>query len=139
MSTHVELPHYSDRLPQKRLWFGTAAAAAAWAIQGFVCFLISTQACANGEGVLGPLSPAGVRVLLGCITTGLLAVAIWGGVTSFHNWRAISERRRLTQSEGYGREEFMSLIGVFVTFTLGVGIVWAGIPMILLGVCVNSR
>ena len=130
---------HSNRLPQRRLWFGTVAAAVAWALDGFICFLISAQACANGTGYLGPLSPTSVRVLLGLITLIFLAIALTGGVISFRNWRTISERSSLTHAEGVNREAFMALVGVFLSTAFVVGIIWAGIPPILINVCVKAR
>ena len=130
---------YTNRLPQRRLWFGTAAAAAAWALDGFVCFLISTQACKTGAGHLGPLGGPEVRILLGVITLIFLAIAVAGGFTSYSNWRSISEQRSLTHAEAVNREAFMSLIGVFLSVAFVIGIIWAGIPLIVTNVCINAR
>lgn len=129
----------SNRIPQARLWFGACAGAAAWAIDGFTCFLISTQACKDGNGNWGPLSGGEVRVLLGVITLALLAVAVTGGLISFGNWRRLSERQKLSQAQAQGREAFMALVGVFVSVAFVVGIIWAGLPLILIDVCINVR
>lgn len=140
MSTQAQSPpNATGRIPQGRLWFGMCAGAVAWAIQGFTCFLISTQACKNGLGNLGSIPPGGVRILLGVISLILLAAAVAGGMTSFRNWREVSEHRHLTEAEGRGREAFMSLLGVFVSVAFVVGIIWAGLPAILIDVCINAR
>jgi hypothetical protein len=138
MNVQTPLGH-SNRIPQRRLWFGACAGAAAWATDGFTCFLISTQACADGNGNWGSLSAAEVRLLLGVITLVLLAVAVIGGLMSLRNWRSLSEQRNLAEAEGQGREAFMALVGVFVSAAFVVGIIWAGIPLILIDVCINAR
>ena len=114
-------------------------AAIAWAVQGFTCFLISTQECSDGTGSWGPLSGAGVRILLGCVTAGFLAVAAAAGWISYRNWRTLSERRRLMQAEGIGREDFMALAGVFVGAACVIGLIWAGIPAAFLPACSSFR
>lgn len=132
-------PASTNHIPPGRLWFGTCAGAAAWAVHGFSSFLISTQACKDGTGSWGPLSSTGVRLLLGGVTVVLLAVAAAGLLTSYRNWRLLSQRRELMRAEGLGREDFMSLIGVFVGVVFLLAIVWAGIPPILVDVCINAR
>ncbi len=139
MSTHNPPLRYANRLPQKRLWFGTAAGAAAWALQGFTCFLISTQACKYGAGRLGPLGGPGVRILIGAVTLVFLAITVIGGMTSYRNWKAISEQRSLTHAEALNREAFMSLIGVFLSVTFVIAIIWAGLTPIFENVCINAR
>lgn len=138
--TMSDLPlRHNNRLSQRRLWFGTAAAAGAFAIDGFVCFLISTQACRFGDGRLGPLSPPAVRVLLGVITLICLAVAASGGLVSIRNYRAVSEPHSIFHAEALNREAFMSLVGILLSAAFVIGIIWAGIPVILIQVCVNAR
>jgi len=57
--------------------------------------------------------------MLGIITFGLLAVAIAAGLTSFRNWRSLSEKQSFVDAEGRGREEFMAIAGVFISASLG--------------------
>lgn len=132
----------SDRvqhIPPRRLWFGATGGAIAWALQGFVCFLITTQACADGSADWGPMSGMGVRVLLGCITLGFLLVAAASAWVSYRNWRMLAEQRHLMNAEGVGREQFMALIGVFVGTACVVGLIWAGIPSFFIDVCNSFR
>jgi hypothetical protein len=141
MSTQAQAstvpPH---RISQLRLWFGACAAAPALAIQGFACFLIAIQACKDGHvGDWGSLSAAGVRGVLGAVTAFLLAVAIAGGVVSFRNWQIVSEQQRVLEAEGRLREAFMALIGVFVSVSCAIGIIWTGIPSAFLNTCVTAR
>lgn len=130
---------HPTHIPQGRLWFGACGGAAAWALHGFTCFLISAQACKDGTGYLGPLSPPAVRTLLAVITLAYLTVAITAGWVSWSNWRRLTEHRELIHDEAPAREEFMALVGVFVNSVFVIGIIWAGLPLIWLNVCVSAR
>lgn len=130
---------HTHHIPPGRLWFGTTGAAIAWAVQGFTCFLISTQECADGTGSWGPLSGTGVRVLLICLTAGFLAVAAAATVVSYRNWRELSEHHHLMQAEGIGREQFMAIGGVFIGAASVIGLIWAGIAPIFLPACSSFR
>jgi hypothetical protein len=129
----------SQHIPAGRLWFGAAGAGIAWALQGFTCFLIATQACADRTGNWGPLPGIGVRILLVCVTIAYFSVAAAAGIVSYRNWRTLSERQRLTQAEGIPRENFMALTGAFVGAASVVGLIWAGVPFFLIPVCSSYR
>lgn len=126
-------------IPPGRLWFGVTGAAVAWAVQGFTCFQIAIQACANGTGSWGPLSGLGVRLLIGFLTVGFLIVAAAAGLVSYRNWRTISETRDVMQAEGHDWQAYLGLAGVFVSVTCVVGLIWAGIPPIFFEVCNTIR
>jgi hypothetical protein len=134
-ANHIE----SQRVPRGRLWFGFAAAALAWTLQGFLSVVISASACQNGSYQWNWISESGVRVLLAVITIALLAVAVAAWVVSFRNWRGLSTRRELIHAEGRRREEFMALGGVFVSTAFVIGIIWGGIPLILINICRSAR
>jgi hypothetical protein len=134
-TNHIESHHVS----RGRLWFGFAAAALAWATHGFLSVVISASACQNGAYKWTWISESGVRVLLAVITIALLAVAVAAWVVSFRNWRGLSTRRDLIHAEGKRREEFMALGGVFVSTAFVIGIIWGGIPLILINVCRSAR
>lgn len=139
MPAQTAPPDTIQSIPPGRLWFGATGAAIAWALQGFVCFLIATQACANGRGSWGPLSAGGVRILIGCISAGFLGIAIASAVVSLSNWRTLSQQDQILQAEGRARENFMALTGVFVGLCSAVGLVWAGIPPIFFEACNTWR
>jgi hypothetical protein len=126
-------------IPPRRLWFGATGAAVAWALQGFTCFQIAVQACANGTGSWGPLSGLGVRLLLGVVTLAFLIVAGAAGVISYRSWRTVTESRELMQAEGHDWQAYVALAGVFASVTCSVGLIWAGIPPIFFEVCNTIR
>ena len=125
-------------IPPGRLWFGAVAAAIAWALQGFTCFILATQACKTGTGYLGALGPTAVRVLIGCVSAAYLAIAVAACVVSYQNWRTL-EHTRLMQAEAEGREAYMALTGVFVGITATVGLIWSGIPPLFFTSCNTFR
>jgi hypothetical protein len=122
-----------------RLWFGFAGSAASWIALGIIDLFITWQACLGEEQYGGAHFAPGVKILFFVVTLFLFVTAIAAGTVSFRNWRELSHGGRLANAEGRGREEYMALIGVFVSFTLGVGIIWLGIPVAIVDLCVRAR
>ncbi|HLZ42166.1 MAG TPA: hypothetical protein VKQ11_14450 [Candidatus Sulfotelmatobacter sp.] len=137
MNTKANFPERD--IPRNRLWFGFSGAAVAWIIAGLADAWLAWVACMGHEVGSGVFTSVGMRVLLGAITFGLLAVATAGGLVSFNNWRRLSQSREFLEAEGRGRQQFMALVGVFISVSLGVGIVWFAIPIYILGICVRAR
>lgn len=122
-----------------RLWFGFVGSAGSWIALGVIDLLITWQACLGQEQYGGAHLEPGVKVLYFVVTVLLLITAVAAGGVSFRNWRELSRNGSLANAEGRGREEYMALIGVFVSFTLGIGIVWSGIPIAIIDLCVRAR
>jgi hypothetical protein len=74
-----------------------------------------------------------------CVTLAYLSVAAAAGIVSYRNWRTLAERQRLMQAEGIPRENFMALTGAFVGAASVVGLIWAGIPFLLIPICSSYR
>ena len=130
---------YRERVSPARLWFGFAGSAAAWIGLGIVDLLITWQACLGREQYGGAQFSAGFKILYLAFTLVLLLTALTAGWMSLRNWRALSQDRALSNAEGRGREEYMALAGIFISFTLGIGIIWLGLPIALLQLCVRAR
>ena len=126
-------------VPAKRLWFGFAASAGCWILAGVLNVLFAWQACLGGEAGTSIFTSTGLRVVLGLITFGLLAVAIVAGFISYRNWQRLSEKESFANAEGRGREEFMAMAGVFISASLGIGIALFAVPIYVLGMCVRYR
>lgn len=137
--THAEKTVVAEPVSGKRLWFGFVGAAFAWSLAGLLNVLFAWQACMGGETGSFVFTQTGIRVLLGFITFGLLAVAVAAGYISFRNWRRLSRQSDIVAAEGRGREEFMALFGLVVSVSLGVGIVWFALPIYILSICVRGR
>lgn len=128
-----------NRVSPRRLWFGFTGSAASWVCLGFGYVLITWWACVE-NGQLGGGTPRPGAALLYCAAAVLLiGLAFAAGFTSYRNWRQLSTARTLAEAEGRGRAEFMALIGVFISFTLGIGLLWLTIPLFILNLCVRVR
>jgi hypothetical protein len=128
-----------QRISPLRLWFGFAGSAGSWIALGIIDLLITWQACLGKEQYGGAHFEPGVKVIYLVVALLLLATAIAAGGVSLRNWRELSGGRSLANAEGRGREEYMALIGVFVSFTLGIGMVWLAIPLAIIDLCVRAR
>lgn len=122
-----------------RLWFGFAGSAAAWVAMGVTDILITWQSCLHKEQYGGAHLEPGFRVLYAVCTIALFVIAVVAGIVSYHNWRTLSAERNLAHAEGRRREEYMALAGVFISITLGIGIIWLGIPIGILDLCARAR
>lgn len=126
-------------VPTKSVWFGAAAAAVAFSLNGLVNWLISWRTCYIGHGEFIGLRLGGVRWLLAAITLGFLCVAIAGGIIAFRNWRAIASQEDQRFAEAHSTAGFLSLLGIVLSVTLGMGIIWLGIPLVFLNSCMRAN
>jgi hypothetical protein len=123
----------------RQLWFGFAGSAGAWLALGVADILLAWQACLGQEQYGGAHSKPGFLTLFIVVTAVLFAIAVSAGITSYRNWQALSQERSLSDAEARGRREYMALAGVFISLTLGIGIVWLGIPLAIISFCVRAR
>lgn len=132
-------PAEQHRLPPGRLWYGFTVAAAAWALEGVIGVIVSAQFCPADLPHWGLTSQTSVQIALGIITLVLLAIAISGGVVAFRNWQALAGHREFTHAEGINREAFMSMGGILVSVVFSIGIIYSGIPIIILNQCMRAH
>lgn len=123
----------------RKLWFGTVAAALCWIAIGIADTLITWRECLHHEQYGGTSSHPGLLALNVVIFFALLAVAAVAGWMSYRNWRELSGQIRIMQAEANGPREYMALIGVFMSVTLGIGIIWFGLPLLIISLCVRTR
>lgn len=81
----------------------------------------------------------GFKWLYFAFTLVLLFIAAWSGMVSFRNWRELTSAPDLSHAEGRSREEYMAIAGIFISFTLGIGIIWLGLPIAIIDMCVRAR
>lgn len=112
------------RVPQWRLWFGLAAPVIAWTIHGLTSVIVAASAC-------GSAWLAVARGVLIAVSLGALATSIAGGLVAFGTWRRLASAR-LTRTEAKSREEMMALGGIWVGVVFTLGILWGGLPAVLL-------
>jgi len=128
-----------DRVPERRLWYGFTAAPAAWVLQELLGVIVSAQLCPANLPNWGAIGENGVRLLLGLITAILFVVAISAGIVAFENWRALSGHRSVVHAEGSSRKAFMSVGGILISSSFAVGLLWSGIPLIMLQQCMRAQ
>jgi hypothetical protein len=128
-----------EQVSPTSLWFGFAGSTAAWIVLGIADLLITWFACFGREQYGGASFEPEFKWIFAICTLALFATAMVAGMVSFRNWRKLSRERHLSEAEGRGRQEYMALIGVFISFTLGMGIVWLGIPILIIDLCVRAR
>jgi divalent metal cation (Fe/Co/Zn/Cd) transporter len=122
-----------------RLWFGFAASACAWALLGFLDILITWRACVHQEGFDSASSHPAARTLYIVVSLALILIVVLTGALSYRNWRALSEQSSILEAQATDRREFMALLGVFVSLTLGMGVIWLSIPPLIIQLCLRAK
>lgn len=135
----IETTSRSKQVSPGRLWFGVCAAALAWIGLGIADILITWRACLHQEQFGDASSHPGMLTLNIGLFFILLAIAITAGTMSYRNWRRLAGEVIFYRAEANGRREYVALLGVFISVTLGLGIVWLGIPLMILSLCVRTR
>lgn len=137
MATDIQ-PSPPEVTPTK-LWFGLLAAALSWLGLGIADVLITWRACLHQEQYGGPSEHPGLTALNIALFAALLLIAIVAGITSYTNWKRLSRHSQIITAEATASREFMAMVGVFISVTLGMGIVWLGIPLLILQLCLRIR
>lgn len=122
-----------------RLWFGFVASAVAWILLGFIDIVITWRACVHQEQFGNASYHPGARAAYIAVELALLAIVVVAGILSYRNWRAISAQNEILDATATDRREFMALLGVFVSLTLGMGVVWLSIPPLMLELCLRAK
>jgi hypothetical protein len=122
-----------------RLWFGLAASAVAWASLGCIDVLITWRACVHHDQPDYGSPHPWARALYIVVAVILFCTVLIAGTMSYRNWRALSQQREILQASATERREFMALLGVFVSITLGMGVLWLSIPPLWLEFCVRAK
>ncbi len=79
------------------------------------------------------------RIACFVISIVLFVMAFAAGFTSYKNFRAISHDRNFINASANDRREFMALLGVIISVTLGAGIVWLALPPLMIELCVRAK
>ncbi|MGH9739379.1 MAG: hypothetical protein ACRD4X_12470 [Candidatus Acidiferrales bacterium] len=135
----TDTPIRSELVSPNRLWFGLIASAAAWLALGFIDLLIVWQVCGYSALYGVDKTHDFARALSFFISVVLFATALIAGIMSYRNWRALSLQRRFLDASATDRREFMAVLGVIISVTLGLGIVWLSLPPLMLQLCVRAK
>lgn len=128
-----------EEVQPRKLWFGLSAAFFCWFLLGIAEMFITWRACLRREQLGNAFSDPSASAASFVVTFFLIGVAAAAGFVSYMNWRRLSSQRKFIEAEGRGRPEFMALIGVIASVTLGVGMVWMGLPLFILRLCARVR
>lgn len=123
----------------RRLWFGLVTAGVAWFSLGLAEMFITWRACLHNEEFGNASSRPAAMIAAFVVTFLLIALVAAGGFISYITWRKLSPQPSILQAEGRGRSEFVALLGVYISVTLGAGMVWMGIPLFILRLCARVR
>lgn len=126
-------------ISSRKLWFGFLASAVAWTALGCLDILVTWRACQHQENFGMPDPHPYIRLLYGLLAIALLVVSVWSGMISYRNWQKLSAQKDFMEAQGVERHEFMAVLGVIITVTLGMGIVWLALPPIFLDICWRAR
>jgi hypothetical protein len=137
MSDEETMVHES--VQPRKLWFGFAGSAFSWVTLGCLDIFISWSSCTRQENFGVPETQRSVAVVLGILALTLLAITIAAGFTSYRNWRDLSSKQNILHAEAVERREFMALLGVIISVTLGFGICCLALPPLLLDLCWRAR
>lgn len=128
-----------SRVSEARLWFGVAMGFFGWHLAGVAGMFINWRAGLHNEAFGNAHSEPWAYAAAFCSIGLLLLLTIIAGITAHRSWRRLSDERNILEAEGRGRKDYMAQLGVFVSFTLGVGIVWILIPHFILQYCLRVR
>lgn len=131
--------HPRHEVSAARLWFGFAGSAASWIALGLADIVITWRACLDRDQFGMSHAQLSFRVLYFVVTLLLLITGISAGRISYRNWRDLASDRAISKAEAGGRSEYMALAGVFISFTLGIGIILLGVPVAILNLCVRAH
>lgn len=126
-------------VPASHLWFGLTAAAVAWVLLGCIDILITWRTCVHQEQYGNASTHPDARVIYIAVAVSLFIVVLIAGTLSYRNWRAISSQPQFLEASATDRREFMALLGVFVSVTLGVGVLWLSIPPLVIEFCLRAK
>jgi hypothetical protein len=135
----IETTSQPHNVSPRRLWFGLVGATCCWIALGITDILITWRECLHQEQYGGASAHPGLLTLNVVLFFVLLAIAVVAGIMSYRSWRLLAGQVKLSHAEATGRQEYMALLGVWIAATIGVGIIWLGIPLMILSLCVRIR
>lgn len=125
--------------PPRWLWFGVVASACAWFALGLAEMFITWRACLHNEAFGNASSHPPATAAAFIVTFFLIGLVATAGFISYFNWRRFAGQRSLMRTDTPDYREFVALVGVIVSFTLGAGMVWMGLPLFILRLCARVR
>jgi len=144
MSNPANIPQLATGDPMEikrnlRLWHEFGSSVVAWFCLNCLNSVISWRACVHQEEFGEPSSHPGARVLYFFVWIAFFGLASLTGAQAYRTWRKLSGTSDVLRAEGRERKEYMSLCGLFISITLGIGFLWLCLPLFILQMCVRTR
>lgn len=143
MSTEAKAPTdpspQLQQMPARQMWFGFIGPIIAWLVLGCVDIVIVWRACQHQENFGIPSEHSAVGIAIFVIALIFLGITIGAGVLSYHNFRELSEQRKMLDSPAVPRGEFMAVVGVILSVTLSAGMIWTAMTPLFLDMCWRAR
>ena len=114
---------------RKRLWTAVLLPPVFWALQLSFGWFVEAHAC---PGTSRPWSLGAARVAVGIVTIVSLAVSLWGLSVALRHWKGRG-------AEDVERARYLSMAGLVVGVALTLGILFAGLPSVILRGCGEVR
>ena len=121
-----------------RAWLALVVPPSTWALHGAACYWSTVDLCGAGFAT-------SARVVVAVLTIVALAVAVSGGVCGYSELvrarrASAAARSTVIQPAAKTRAEYVGFAGVLCALLFSIGIVLAGLPMLLLNdVCGSVR
>lgn len=129
----------TNHMLPRRFWFGVVGSVASWVTLGFADIAITFLACTRQENFGAAAPHPSVTAAFAVATILLFAVTAVAGMTSYRNWRRISSQPSMLDTMAVEHHEFLALLGVIISITLGVGILWLALPPLFLDLCWRAK
>ena len=100
---------------------------------------ITWRACLHNEQFGNAQSDPAATAASFVVSFFLLGVVAAAGWLSYTTWRRLSTQHKFLEAEGRGRHEYVALVGVLASITLGAGMVWMCLPLFILRLCARVR
>ncbi|HEX6210599.1 MAG TPA: hypothetical protein VF136_07465 [Methylomirabilota bacterium] len=125
--------------PVRRLLASLAAAPSAWAVQGLAGWFVAGRACLDGTPDWGAIPGWGVRLMVGGITLLALAVTVASALVGYRTWRGQVGPGALEDPGGHDRLDFLAIVALLFGVAFTVGVLWGGLPAVMVDVCEAIR
>ena len=122
-----------------RLWFEFGTSLISWLCLGLLNSVVLWRACVHQEQSGAPSAHPGARILFFVLWAALFGLTALTGTMSYRSWRNLSGASELLRAEGRERKEYMSLCGLFISVTLGIGFLWLCLPLFMVQMCLRTR
>ncbi|MGH9562450.1 MAG: hypothetical protein ACRD3S_13440 [Terracidiphilus sp.] len=135
----TDSPNRENPVKPRSLWFGLATSATAWVALGCTDIVLNWRACTFQQDYGIPPEHPAFRVAISAIAWVCLVIAVVSGLTSYRNWRRVATGPGILETQAVERREFMAVMGVIVSITMGIGILLLALPPFFLNLCWRAR